>query len=73
MYKKSKDIKRELKHLNDVYSVFENYTINQNISEENKKDYINLLLKNYINSDNIISDEEIRENKKIKTKDNNDW
>ena len=73
MYKKSKDIKRELKHLNNVYSVFENYTINQNISEENIKDYINLLLKNYINSNEIISDEEIQENKKVKTKDNNDW
>lgn len=73
MYKKSKDIKRELKHLNDVYSVFENYAINQNISEENRKDYINLLLKNYINSNEIISDEEIQENKKVKTKDDNDW
>lgn len=73
MYKKNKSVKLQLKHLNDVYSVFENYTINQNIAKENRKDYINLLLKNYMNSDDTISNEEIQEAKKFKTKDDNDW
>lgn len=73
MYKKNKSVKLQLKHLNDVYSVFENYAINQNIAGENRKDYINLLLKNYMNSDDTISNEEIQEAKKFKTKDDNDW
>lgn len=73
MYKKNKSVKLQLKHLNDVYSVFENYAINQNIARENRKDYINLLLKNYMNSDDTISNEEIQEAKKFKTKDDNDW
>ena len=64
MYKKSKDIKNQLKHLNDIYIVFENYTNNQNISEENKKEYINLLLKNYIKSDETITSEQIEELRK---------
>ena len=64
MYKKSKDIKNQLKHLNDVYIVFENYANNQNISEENKKEYINLLLKNYIKSDETITPEQIEELRK---------
>ena len=59
MYKKNKSVKQQLKHLNDCYIIFENYAINQNIVEENRKDFINLLLKNYINSDEIISDEDI--------------
>ena len=59
MYKKNKNVKQELKHLNDCYIVFENYATNQNIAEENRKDFINLLLKNYINSAEIISDEDI--------------
>lgn len=73
MYKKNKSVKLQLKHLNDVYSVFENYAINQNIAGENRKDYINLLLKNYMNSDDTISNEEIQEAKKFKTKDDNEW
>ena len=61
MYKKNKSVKQQLKHLNDCYDVFEHYAINQNIVEENRKDFINLLLKNYINSDDIISEEQIQE------------
>jgi hypothetical protein len=72
MYKKDKSKKLQLQHLNDVYVVFENYAINQNISPVNKKDYINLLLKNYINSNGIISDEEIQEIKNIQIKDNDE-
>ncbi len=60
-YKKSKDIKNQLKHLNDCYLVFKNYADNQNIAEENKKDFINLLLKNYINSSELISEQDIQE------------
>lgn len=59
MYKKNKSVKQQLKHLNDCYDVFEHYATNQNIAEENRKDFINLLLKNYINSDDIISEEDI--------------
>lgn len=58
MYRKDKNVKQSLKHLNDCYIVFEYYTKKQNITE-NKKDFINLLLKNYINSNNIISNEDI--------------
>ena len=65
MYKKNKSVKQQLKHLNDCYIIFENYAINQNIAEENKKDFINLLLKNYINSDEIISEEQIQEIKEL--------
>lgn len=60
MYKRPKDIKNQLKHLNDCYIVFENYTNNQNISEENKKDYINLLLKNYIQSSEVVTEQDIQ-------------
>lgn len=59
MYKKNKSVKQQLKHLNNCYDVFEHYATNQNIAEENRKDFINLLLKNYINSDDIISEEDI--------------
>lgn len=61
MYKKSKDIKRELKHLNDCYLVFKNYADNQNIAEENKINFINLLLKNYINSSELMLEDDIQE------------
>ena len=61
MYKKSKNIKLELRHLNDVYSVFESYANNQNIAEENKTQFINLMLQNYIKSYEVISDEQIQE------------
>lgn len=73
MYKKNKSVKLQLKHLNDCYDVFEHHANNQNIAGENRKDYINLLLKNYMNSDDTISNEEIQEAKKFKTKDDNDW
>lgn len=61
MYKKNKSVKLQLKHLNDVYSVFESYANNQNIAEQNKKDFINLMLQNYIKSYEVISDEQIQE------------
>ena len=66
MYKKNKSVKLQLKHLNDVYSVFESYANNQNIAEQNKKDFINLMLQNYIKSYEVISDEQIQEIKNIK-------
>jgi hypothetical protein len=66
MYKKSKDIKNQLKHLNDCYLVFKNYADNQNIAEENKKDFISLLLKNYIRSSELISEDDIQEVLNIK-------
>ena len=59
MYKKSKSVKLQLKHLNDCYIIFENYAINQNIAEENKPQFINLMLRNYIVSSEVISDEDI--------------
>ena len=59
MYKKNKNVKQELKHLNDCYIIFENYASNRNIAEENKTQFINLMLQNYINSDDIISEEDI--------------
>ena len=59
MYKKNKNVKQELKHLNDCYDVFEHYATNQNIAEENKTQFINLMLQNYINSDDIILEEDI--------------
>jgi hypothetical protein len=61
MYKKNKSVKQELKHLNDCYIVFENYASNQNIAEENKVQFINLMLQNYISSDKIITDEQLQE------------
>lgn len=61
MYKKNKSVKLQLKHLNDVYSVFESYANNQNITEQNKKDFINLMLQNYIKSYEVISEEQIQE------------
>lgn len=64
MYKKAKNIKNELKHLNMCYSVFENYADNQNISEANKPAFINLLLRNYIRSDELITDEDIEKIRK---------
>ena len=59
MYKKNKSVKQQLKHLNDCYIIFENYASNRNIAEENKTQFINLMLQNYINSDDIISEEDI--------------
>ena len=79
MYKKSKDIKTQLRHLNSVYAVFEHQANLLNITDINKKDYINLLLKNYVASDDIITEQEVQEVqevhriKELKTKDINDW
>lgn len=76
MYKKSKDIKTQLRHLNSVYAVFEHQANILNIADINKKDYINLLLKNYISSDDIITEQDVQKSHRInelKTKDINDW
>ena len=73
MYKKSKDIKTQLRHLNSVYAVFEHQANLLNITDINKKDYINLLLKNYVASDDIITEQEVQRIKELKTKDINDW
>ena len=61
MYKKNKSVKLQLKHLNDCYVVFENYATNQNIVEENKVQFINLMLQNYIKGSDIISEKQIQE------------
>ena len=61
MYKKNKSVKLQLKHLNNCYDVFEHYANNQNITEENKVQFINLMLQNYISSDKIITDEQLQE------------
>ena len=61
MYKKNKSVKLQLKHLNNCYAVFEHYASNQNIAEENKVQFINLMLQNYIKSYEVISDEQIQE------------
>lgn len=66
MYKKNKSVKLQLKHLNDCYNVFEHYANNQNIAEENKSQFINLMLQNYISSSEVISDEMITEIKTLK-------
>ena len=67
MYKKNKSVKQQLKHLNDCYIIFENCAINQNIVEENRKDFINLLLQNYIKGSDIISEEDILTHKEKET------
>lgn len=66
MYKKNKSVKLQLKHLNDCYDVFEHYANNQNIAEENKSQFINLMLRNYISSSEVISDETITDIKILK-------
>ena len=65
MYKKNKNVKQELKHLNDCYIIFENYASNRNIAEENKTQFINLMLQNYIKGSDIISEEQIQEIKEL--------
>ena len=67
MYKKNKSVKQQLKHLNDCYIIFENYAINQNIAEENKTQFINLMLQNYIKGSDIISEEDILTHKEKET------
>lgn len=47
-------IKQTLKHLNECYFIFEKECNRKGISEDNKKDYIQLLLKSYINSSKIL-------------------
>lgn len=68
MYKKNKSVKLQLKHLNDIYPVFEYYAKSQNIPEENESQFINLMLRNYINSNEIITLEQIQEIKEKSAK-----
>ncbi len=63
MYKKGKSIKLSLKHLNDCFNVFKEITKNQEISEDNERQYTLLLLKSYMSSDEIIDDEKIQKYK----------
>ena len=71
MYKKNKSVKLQLKHLNDCYDIFEHYATNQNIAEENKTQFINLMLQNYIKGSDIISEEQIQEIQLQKIKEQN--
>lgn len=61
MYRKDKSVKLQLKHLNDIYPVFEYYAKCQHIADENRSQFINLMLRNYINSNEIITPEQIQE------------
>jgi hypothetical protein len=63
MYKKEKSVKLNLKHLNDCYNVFKEISKQQNITEENESQYIQVLLNSYITSNNIIDDEKIQKYK----------
>lgn len=63
MYKKGKSIKLSLKHLNDCFNVFKEIAKNQEISEDNERQYTLLLLKSYMSSDEIIDDEKIQKYK----------
>lgn len=62
MYKRNKSVKLELSHLNSVYFIFRNIT--EDIELINEK------LKNYILSDIIYSDEQIKEAKEIYERNN---
>ncbi len=68
MYKKNKSVKLQLKHLNDIYPVFEYYAKCQNIADENRSQFINLMLRNYINLNEIITLEQIQEIKEKSAK-----
>lgn len=59
MYKKDKSVKLSLRHLNDCFYVFKEISKQQNITVENESQYINVLLKSYLTSDNIIDQEKI--------------
>jgi len=66
MFKKNtKSKKFNLKHLNDVFYVFKKIANKEKISEENEKQYIELLLKQYLDDkDRLIEAEMIESCKK---------
>ena len=55
-----KSVKDNIRHLNDCYKIFETESNKKGISEENKIQYIQLLLKSYVNSQEIL-DTKIKE------------
>ena len=59
-----KSVKDNIRHLNDCYKIFETESNKKGISEENKIQYIQLLLKSYVNSQEIL-DTNINEIKEI--------
>ena len=61
---KFKSVKDNIRHLNECYKIFENESNKKGISEENKIQYIQLLLKSYVNSQEIL-DTNINEIKEI--------
>lgn len=63
MFRRDKSVKLSLKHLNECYNVFKEISKQQNITEENERQYIQVLLNSYIKSDNIIDDEKIQKYK----------
>lgn len=63
MFRRDKSVKLSLKHLNECYNVFREISKQQNITEENERQYIQVLLNSYIKSDNIIDDEKIQKYK----------
>lgn len=63
MFRRDKSVKLSLKHLNECYAVFREIAKQQNITEENERQYIQVLLNSYIKSDNIIDDEKIQKYK----------
>lgn len=63
MFRREKSVKLSLKHLNECYNVFKEISKQQNITEENERQYIQVLLNSYIKSDNIIDDEKIKKYK----------
>lgn len=63
MFRRDKSVKLSLKHLNECYNVFKEISKQQNITEENERQYIQVLLNSYIKSDNIIDNEKIQKYK----------
>lgn len=63
MFRRDKSVKLSLKHLNECYHVFKEISKQQNITEENERQYIQVLLNSYIKSDNIIDDDKIQKYK----------
>lgn len=64
MYKRDRNIKLSLKHLNECYIVFYYRGIEKNILESYINEYISLELSKYIISDEIITEQEIEEAKR---------
>ena len=59
MFRRDKSVKLSLKHLNECFFVFKEIAKQQNITEENESQYINVLLNSYLKSDNCIEQEKI--------------